>query len=128
MTKGEINKNRPFPLCLRIITSQLSYISSGAQVTSCFDICNEMFYYSIGNYAYFATTAYPYITCCFGRGNYLSFKPNSTTNATASYTKSSYAFSFSNSKSSTVILTTAPSNTWFSALLMIFFNMAVIFS
>ena len=73
------------------------YLSSGVQVTSGFDICNGMFYDSIGNYAYFATTTYPYITGCFGPGNYPSFKPNCTTNPAAAYTKSSYAASFTSS-------------------------------
>ncbi|CAF1375564.1 unnamed protein product [Didymodactylos carnosus] len=50
------------------------YLSSGAQVTSGFDICNGMFYDSIGNYAYFATTTYPYITGCFGPGNKESYE------------------------------------------------------
>ena len=45
------------------------YTSSGSQVKSGFDICNGMFYDSIGNYGYFATTTYPYITGCFGPGN-----------------------------------------------------------
>ena len=67
------------------------YLSSTSQITSGFDICNGMFYDSIGNYAYFATSTYPYITGCFGPGNYPSFKPSCTTNPPASYTKSSYA-------------------------------------
>ncbi len=48
------------------------YLSSGTQVKSGFDICNGMFYDSIGNYAYFATTTttYPYITGCFGLANH----------------------------------------------------------
>ena len=56
------------------------YLSSGIQVTSGFDICNGMFYDSIGNYGYFATETYPYITGCFGPGNYPTFTPNCTTN------------------------------------------------
>jgi hypothetical protein len=56
------------------------YLSSGAQVTSGFDICNGMFYDSFGNYAYFATTTYPYITGCLGPGNYPAFAPSCTTN------------------------------------------------
>ncbi|CAF0969399.1 unnamed protein product [Adineta steineri] len=67
------------------------YDSSGQQVTSGFDVCNGMFYDSIGNYAYFATTTYPYITGCFGPGNYPNAKPNCTANPVQSYTKSSYA-------------------------------------
>ena len=73
------------------------YLSSGARVTSGFDICNGMFHDSIGNYAYFVTNTYPYITGCFGPGNYPNFKPNCTTNPPASYTKSSYASSSSTS-------------------------------
>ena len=73
------------------------YLSSGAQVTSGFDVCNGMFYDSIGNYAYFATTTYPYITGCFGPGNYPNFQPNCTTNPALRYTKSSYATLFSTS-------------------------------
>ncbi|CAF1535037.1 unnamed protein product, partial [Didymodactylos carnosus] len=49
------------------------YDSTGTQVTSGFDMCNGMFYDSIGNYAYFATQTFPYITGCFGPGNYPSF-------------------------------------------------------
>ena len=71
------------------------YLSSGERVTSGFDICNGMFYDSIGNYAYFATSTYPYITGCLGPGNYPAFTPNCTTNGPNSYTKSSYAASFS---------------------------------
>jgi len=58
------------------------YLSSGTQVKSDFDICNGMFYDSIGNYTYFATTTYPHITGCFGLANH----PNSITNPAASYT------------------------------------------
>ena len=76
------------------------YLSTGAQVTSGFDICNGMFHDSIGNYGYFATRTYPYITGCFGPGNYPSFKPNCTTNPAAAYTRSS--FSTSSSKSNYV--------------------------
>ena len=71
------------------------YTSAGVQVTSGFDICNGMFYDSIGNYGYFATSTYPYVTGCFGPGNYPSVKPNCTTNPAGSYTKSSYASSMS---------------------------------
>ncbi|CAF3957813.1 unnamed protein product [Rotaria sordida] len=67
------------------------YDSTGAEVTSGFDICNGMFYDSIGNYAYFATRTFPYITGCFGPGNYPSFLPSCTTNKPAAYTKSIYA-------------------------------------
>ncbi|CAF3754318.1 unnamed protein product [Adineta steineri] len=73
------------------------YDSSGKQVTSGFDVCNGMFYDSIGNYAYFATTTYPYITGCFGPANYPNAKPNCTTNPAQSYTKSIYAASMSTS-------------------------------
>ncbi|CAF1361174.1 unnamed protein product, partial [Didymodactylos carnosus] len=42
------------------------YDSTGTQVTSGFDVCNGMFYDSIGNYGYFATQTFPYLTGCFG--------------------------------------------------------------
>jgi hypothetical protein len=37
------------------------HVIYGPYLSSGFDICNGMFYDSIGNYAYFATTTYPYI-------------------------------------------------------------------
>src|SRR6202020_871258 len=79
------------------------YLSSNTRVTSGFDICNGMFYDSIGNYAYFATSTYPYLVGCFGPGNYPSFSPNCTTNGASFYNMSSYAISFlsSNSTNST---------------------------
>ncbi|CAF2515182.1 unnamed protein product [Rotaria sp. Silwood2] len=67
------------------------YDSTGAEITKGFDICNGMFYDSIGNYAYFATRTFPYITGCFGPGNYPSFLPSCTTNKPTAYTKSAYA-------------------------------------
>lgn len=67
------------------------YLASGQLITSGVDICNGMFYDLLGNYAYFATTKYPYITGCFGPTNYPSFGPNCTTNGFTSYTMSSYA-------------------------------------
>jgi hypothetical protein len=67
------------------------YLSNGKLITSGIDICNGMFYDTIGNYAYFATTKFPYITGCFGPGNYPSFGPSCTTNGQSSYTKSNYA-------------------------------------
>lgn len=73
------------------------YLSTGVRVTSGFDICNGMFYDSVGNYGYFATSTYPYVTGCFGPGNYPSVKPNCTTNPAAAYTKSTYAASFTTS-------------------------------
>ncbi|UJR07632.1 hypothetical protein I4U23_011920 [Adineta vaga] len=79
------------------------YLSSGIQVTSGFDICNGMFYDAIGNYGYFATNKYPYLTGCFGPGTYPNFQPNCTSNPVTSYTKSSYATGFSTSNSETVI-------------------------
>lgn len=66
------------------------YTSAGVQVQSGFDICNGMFHDSVGNYGYFATTTYPYITGCFGPGNYPSFTPNCTKNGPKSYVKSSF--------------------------------------
>jgi hypothetical protein len=76
------------------------YLSAGTRVTSGFDVCNGMFYDSIGNYAYFATSTYPYLVGCFGPGNYPSFGPNCTTNGVSSYTMSSYASSFASNSSS----------------------------
>ena len=83
------------------------YISSGNRVTTGFDVCNGMFYDSIGNYAYFSTSTYPYLTGCFGPGNYPSFGPNCTTNGVSSYSMSSYAASFlsSNASNSTTVST-----------------------
>ncbi|CAF1214715.1 unnamed protein product [Adineta steineri] len=78
------------------------YNSTGQQVTSGFDVCNGMFYDSIGNYAYFATTTYPYITGCFGPANYPNAKPNCTSNPAQSYTKSIYAASMSTSTGTTL--------------------------
>lgn len=69
------------------------YLSSGKLITSGVDICNGMFYDTIGSYAYFATTKYPYITGCFGPGNYPSFGPNCTSNGQSSYKMSTYAAS-----------------------------------
>ncbi len=77
------------------------YLSAGTRVTSGFDVCNGMFYDSIGNYAYFATSTYPYLVGCFGPANYPSFGPNCTTNGVSSYTMSSYASSFASNSSIT---------------------------
>ncbi|CAF1478491.1 unnamed protein product [Adineta steineri] len=77
------------------------YLSSGTQVTTGFDVCNGMFYDSIGNYAYFATSTYPYLVGCFGPGNYPLFGPTCTTNGVSSYNMSSYASSFWNSSTTT---------------------------
>lgn len=52
-----------------------------------------MFFDSIGNYGYFVTRTFPYVTGCFGPGNYPSFLPNCTTNAPSGYTKSKYTTS-----------------------------------
>jgi hypothetical protein len=67
------------------------YYLNGQLTTTGIDICNGMFYDILGNYAYFATTKYPYITGCFGPGNYPSFGPNCTTNGQSSYKMSTYA-------------------------------------
>ncbi|CAF4413983.1 unnamed protein product, partial [Rotaria socialis] len=67
------------------------YDSTGTQVTSGFDICNGMFYNSNGDYAYFATQTFPYMTGCFGPGNYPNVSVNCSSNAPSSYTKSKYA-------------------------------------
>ncbi len=59
-----------------------------------------MFFDSIGNYGYFVTRTYPYITGCFGPGNYpTGVSLNCTTNGPTSYTKSIYATSFTTSNS-----------------------------
>jgi hypothetical protein len=61
-----------------------------------------MFFDSIGNYGYFVTQTYPYITGCFGPGNYpTGISLNCTTNGPSTYTKSSYAVSFTTSSNST---------------------------
>ncbi|CAF1039341.1 unnamed protein product [Adineta steineri] len=88
------------------------YLSSGTRVTTGFDVCNGMFYDSIGNYAYFATSTYPYLVGCFGPGSYSSFGPNCTTNGVSTYNMSSYAISFlsSNSTNSTTASTTMVTN------------------
>jgi hypothetical protein len=70
------------------------YLSANTRVTSGFDICNGMFYDSIGNYAYFATSTYPYLVGCFGPANYPQCGPNCTTNGASSYRMSSYAATF----------------------------------
>ena len=67
------------------------YVASGTEVTSGTDICNGMFYDSIGNYAYFATRKYPYLTGCYGPGNYPNVSVNCSINAPLSYSMSSYA-------------------------------------
>jgi hypothetical protein len=67
------------------------YSTSRQLITSGFDICNGMFYDTLGNYAYFSTTKFPYITGCFGPGNYPSFGPTCTSNGQSSYTMSAYA-------------------------------------
>jgi hypothetical protein len=83
------------------------YLSSNNRVTSGFDVCNGMFYDSIGNYAYFATSTYPYLVGCFGPGNYPSFGPNCTTNGVSSYSMSNYAISFLNNSSNSTSSTNA---------------------
>jgi hypothetical protein len=86
------------------------YLSANTRVTAGFDVCNGMFYDSIGNYAYFATSTYPYLTGCFGPGNYPSFGPNCTTNRVSSYTMSNFAMSFlsNNSTNPTTASTISP--------------------
>jgi hypothetical protein len=70
------------------------YTSDGTRVTSGFDICNGMFFDSVGNYGYFATNTFPYMIGCFGPSNYPDkLVPNCTTNPPSYYTKSSYAIS-----------------------------------
>ena len=86
------------------------YLSANTRVTSGFDICNGMFYDSIGNYAYFATYTYPYMIGCFGPGNYPSFGPNSTSNGVSSYSMSSFAILLLNGSSNSTT-TSASSST-----------------
>jgi hypothetical protein len=100
-------------------------MSTGVQVTSGFDICNGMFYDSIGNYAYFAISKYPYITGCFGPGNYPNFTPNFTTNPPTGYTKSSYVTS--SSTTSNAALNVPSSIIRFFTFFMIYLNMAIMF-
>ncbi|CAF1396730.1 unnamed protein product [Adineta steineri] len=70
------------------------YLSTNTRVTSGFDVCNGMFYDTTGNYAYFATSTFPYLVGCFGPGNYPSVGPTCTMNGVSSYTMSSYAMLF----------------------------------
>lgn len=74
------------------------------KITSGFDVCNGVFYDSIGNYAYFATQTYPYLIGCFGSGNYPSILPTCTTNPPSLYTMSSFV---SSNASTTTVLTTS---------------------
>jgi hypothetical protein len=97
------------------------YLSSGTLVTSGFDACNGMFYDSIGNYAYFATSTYPYLVGCFGPANYPSFGPNCTSNGVSSYTMSSYASTFAG------ITTTTAATTTHSASVRLYLNNALLF-
>jgi hypothetical protein len=60
------------------------------KVTTGFDVCNGAFHDTIGNYGYFATRTFPYITGCFGPGNYPSVLPNCTTNPPSGYAKLSF--------------------------------------
>jgi hypothetical protein len=87
------------------------YLSANTRVTSGFDVCNGMFYDSIGNYAYFATSTYPYLVGCFGPGNYPSFGPTCTTNGVASYNMTSYATSFLSSSSNSTAMSATSSTT-----------------
>ncbi|CAF1279339.1 unnamed protein product [Adineta ricciae] len=87
------------------------YLSLSTRVTSGFDACNGMFHDSKGNYAYFATSTYPYLVGCFGPANYPSFGPNCTTNGPTNYTMSSYAQALMNSTVTNSTTTTALLNT-----------------
>ena len=80
------------------------YLSPGVEASSGLDICNGMFYDSIENYAYFATRTYPYITGCFGPGNYPSFTPNCTTNSPRNYTMSAHALVLTGSNNNAPII------------------------
>ncbi|CAF4448156.1 unnamed protein product [Rotaria socialis] len=77
-------------------------------VTSGFAICNGMFNDSIGNYGYFVTRTYPYVTGCFGPGNYPNASVNCSTNAPSSYSKSVYAL---NLISTTTLITSTLNQT-----------------
>ena len=103
------------------------YLSSGVQVTSGFDICNGVFFDSIGNYGYFATTTYPYITGCFGPGNYPSFKPNCTTNPAAAYTPTLPSTS-SSTKSSSMSLYIPASTVRLFAFCMILSKLLMVYA
>jgi hypothetical protein len=82
------------------------YTSNGILVTNGFDICNGMFFDSIGNYGYFVTNTFPYIIGCFGPGNYpKDLLPNCTTNPPTNYKKSIYAEQFTTSISDRLIIT-----------------------
>ena len=82
------------------------YTSNGILVTNGFDICNGMFFDSIGNYGYFVTNTFPYITGCFGPGNYpKGLRPNCTTNPPTYYNKSIYAEQFTTSTSDRLTIT-----------------------
>ena len=81
-------------------------------MTTGFDICNGVFYDSIGNYGYFATRTFPYITGCFGPGNYPSFLPNCTTNPPTAYAQLNLTSSSSVTNATTVTtVTTTTANT-----------------
>jgi len=70
-----------------------------------------MFHDSIGNYGYFATSTYPYITGCFGPGNYpTGVSLNCTTNGPSSWTKSIYALNQTTNSTTTTVATTGVSD------------------
>lgn len=87
----QIQKNSTRHTILPQLSRYIHYFNFVFQVTSGFDVCNGMFYNSNGDYGYFATQTFPYITGCFGPGNYPSASVNCSTNAPSSYTKSKYA-------------------------------------
>lgn len=78
------------------------YDSEGNLVTSGHDVCNGVFFDSALNYAYFATNTFPYLSACFGPGNYPSFTPTCTTNGPSGYTPSSFITANSASSSCSI--------------------------
>jgi hypothetical protein len=81
------------------------YTSNGKLVTTGFDICNGMFFDSIGNYGYFVTGSFPYVIGCYGPGNYpTNILPSCTENPPMNYTKSIYAGQFTTITSDTSLV------------------------
>ena len=80
------------------------YTSNGSLITNGFDICNGMFFDSIGNYGYFVTNTFPYIIGCFGPSSYpKDLLPNCTKNPPMFYKKSSYADALSSVNSGSFV-------------------------
>jgi hypothetical protein len=82
------------------------YRSDGTLITDGFDICNGMFFDSVGNYGYFVTNTFPYVIGCFGPSNYpQNLQPNCTKNPPVHYIKSSYAEALSKNGSGSLGVT-----------------------